>query len=75
MIEREREWAESLLTSMDVSSFGGGWAFVLEFTTIIFIIFAVLTLGLLGVLSSAMIRHLSRSQKLSIFKAYQYLLT
>jgi hypothetical protein len=37
---------------MDVSSLGGGWVFVLEFTTIIFIVFAVLALGLLGVLTA-----------------------
>ena len=48
----ERDRAEKLLPTMDVSSFGGGWVFVLEFTTILFIVFAVLSLGLLGVLKS-----------------------
>jgi len=52
MITEERDRAEKLLPTMDVSSFGGGWVFVLEFTTIIFIVFAVLALGLLGVLKS-----------------------
>jgi hypothetical protein len=50
--DKERKRAEKLLPTMDVSSFGGGWVFVLEFTTIIFIVFAVLALGLLGVLKS-----------------------
>ncbi len=49
---KERERARGLLPTMDVSSFGGGWVFVLEFTTIMFIVFAVLALGLLGVLDS-----------------------
>lgn len=48
----ERDRAEKLLPTMDASSFGGGWVFVLEFTTIIFIVFAGLALGLLGVLKS-----------------------
>jgi hypothetical protein len=52
MVIDERKRAEDLLPTMDVSSFGGGWVFVLEFTTIIFIVFAVLSLGLLGVLKS-----------------------
>src|SRR5262245_31394560 len=50
--DAERDRAENLLPTMDVSSFGGGWVFVLEFTTIIFIVFAVLALGFLGVLKS-----------------------
>jgi len=50
--DAERKRAKKLLPTMDVSSFGGGWVFVLEFTTIIFIVFAVLALGLLGVLKS-----------------------
>jgi hypothetical protein len=45
-------WAEALVTKMDVSAFGGGWIFVLEFTTIIFIVFAALTLGFVGVLEA-----------------------
>ena len=48
----ERTRTRELLPSVDVSSFGGGWAFVLEFTTIIFIVFAVLALGIVGVLTS-----------------------
>jgi PASTA domain len=52
LTDDERKRAVDLLPSMDVSSFGGGWVFVLEFTTIIFIVFAVLALGLLGVLKS-----------------------
>ena len=50
--EEENDRARKLLPTMDASSFGGGWVFVLEFTTIIFIVFAVLALGLLGVLTS-----------------------
>jgi len=52
LTKEERERAIQLLPTMDASSFGGGWVFVLEFTTIIFIVFAVLALGLLGVLTS-----------------------
>lgn len=52
LTQEERDRAVQLLPTMDVSSFGGGWVFVLEFTTIIFIVFAVLALGLLGVLKS-----------------------
>ena len=48
----EQKRAKELLPTMDVSSLGGGWVFVLEFTTIIFIVFAVLALGLLGVLTA-----------------------
>ena len=44
--------AETLLPRMDVSVVGGGWVFVLEFTTIIFIVFAALSLGLLDKLES-----------------------
>jgi hypothetical protein len=47
--------ADRLLPSIDVSAFGGGWVFVLEFTTIIFIIFATLALGFVEVLSSEQI--------------------
>lgn len=47
--------ARALVPDIDVSSFGGGWIFVLEFTTIIFIVFTALTLGFVGVLGSEMI--------------------
>lgn len=47
--------ANRLLPSIDVSAFGGGWVFVLEFTTIIFIIFATLALGFVDVLGSEQI--------------------
>jgi hypothetical protein len=50
-----QDYAERLLPGIDVSAFGGGWIFVLEFTTIIFIIFAALALGFVGVLGSEQI--------------------
>lgn len=50
-----REYADRLLPGIDVSAFGGGWIFVLEFTTIIFIIFAAIALGFVGVLGSEQI--------------------
>lgn len=50
-----RERARALVPDIDVSSFGGGWIFVLEFTTIIFIVFAALALGFVAVLSSEQI--------------------
>lgn len=50
-----RDYAQKLLPGIDVSAFGGGWIFVLEFTTIIFIIFAALALGFVGVLGSEQI--------------------
>lgn len=53
--EEAREHARSLVPEVDLSSFGGGWVFVLEFTTIIFIVFSVLSLGVLGVLNSEQI--------------------
>jgi hypothetical protein len=37
--------------SMDISLLGGGWAFLLEFSTVIVIIFAVLILAILGTLT------------------------
>lgn len=53
--EKAREHASALLPGIDVSTFGGGWVFVLEFTTIIFIVFAVLALGFVGVLGAEQI--------------------
>jgi hypothetical protein len=50
--EDARNYARELLPEIDVSAFGGGWLFVLEFTTIIFIVFAALALGLVGVLGA-----------------------
>lgn len=38
--------------SMDISLLGGGWIFLLEFSTVIVIIFAVVILGILGTLQS-----------------------
>jgi len=35
--------------SMDISLLGGGWSFLLEFTTVIVIIFALLVLGIAGI--------------------------
>src|SRR5262249_20189599 len=33
---------------LDISLFGGGWSFLLEFSTVIVIIFALLVLGVIG---------------------------
>ena len=35
---------------LDTSTFSGSWIFLLEFTTIVFIVYAVLSLGVLSVL-------------------------
>jgi hypothetical protein len=44
--------AEKMIpTSMDISLLGGGWSFLLEFSTVIVIIFVLLCLGLLGVIT------------------------
>jgi len=44
--------AESFVPkSMDISLLGGGWAFLLEFSTVIVIIFTLLILGIAGVVS------------------------
>lgn len=53
--DQAREHALTLIPGIDVSAFGGGWIFVLEFTTIIFIIFATLALGFVGVLGAEQI--------------------
>lgn len=37
-------------SSIDISLLGGGWAFLLEFSTVIVIIFTLLILGILGIL-------------------------
>jgi hypothetical protein len=41
--------------SLDISLLGGGWAFLLEFSTVIVIIFAIVILGILGVLAGEQI--------------------
>ena|SRR6516225_3045645 len=38
-------------TSMDISLLGGGWSFLLEFSTVIVIIFVLLALGILGAIT------------------------
>lgn len=53
--EKAREHASAMLPRIDVSTFGGGWIFVLEFTTIIFIVFATLALGFVDVLKGEQI--------------------
>jgi hypothetical protein len=41
---------ERIPKSMDISLLGGGWAFLLEFSTVIVIIYTLLVLGILGAL-------------------------
>lgn len=48
---RALELAEKKIpSSIDISLLGGGWAFLLEFSTVIVIIFTLLILGILGVM-------------------------
>lgn len=46
-LERARK---KIPSSIDISLLGGGWAFLLEFSTVIVIIFTLLILGILGTL-------------------------
>jgi hypothetical protein len=48
----EEEHASKILSRLDTSTFSGSWIYLLEFTTIVFIVYAVLSLGVLGVLDS-----------------------
>src|SRR5262249_42566060 len=52
IIEGEQEYVTKILSRLDTSTFSGSWIFLLEFTTIVFIVYAVLSLGILGVLDS-----------------------
>ena len=52
LIEFENNRVKDVLGLLDTSAFGGSWVFLLEFTTIVFIVYAVLSLGVLGVLDS-----------------------
>ena len=47
-VEAQRRAEEKVPTSIDISLLGGGWSFLLEFSTVIVIIFVLLCLGLLG---------------------------
>lgn len=51
-IEEEKKRVKDVLGMLDTSTFSGSWVFLLEFTTIVFIVYAVLSLGVLGVLDS-----------------------
>jgi len=46
--EAQRRAEKKVPASMDISLLGGGWSFLLEFSTVIVIIFVLLCLGLLG---------------------------
>ena len=52
--KKAMEQAESKIPkSMDISLLGGGWAFLLEFSTVIVIIFALIILGILDTLEGS----------------------
>jgi hypothetical protein len=49
--EAQRRAEKKVPASIDISLLGGGWSFLLEFSTVIVIIFVLLCLGLLGTVS------------------------
>jgi len=49
-VEATKRAEKKIPSSIDISLLGGGWAFLLEFSTVIVIIFTVLILGILSIL-------------------------
>lgn len=49
-VEATKRAEKKIPNSIDISLLGGGWAFLLEFSTVIVIIFTVLILGILSIL-------------------------
>ncbi len=50
--EAQRRANDMVPQSIDISLLGGGWSFLLEFSTVIVIIFVLLCLGLMGAIAS-----------------------